>query len=65
MGSHVGTPNTRASGPVRRLNEGAPVSRKWLRNPLIWSPITALALQILLAGLVAASTGGGDFPVGR
>jgi hypothetical protein len=41
------------------------MSRNWLRNPLIWSPITALALQILLASLVAASTGGGDFPVGR
>jgi hypothetical protein len=39
--------------------------RRWLRNPLIWSPVAALALQILLAGLVAASTGGGDFPVRR
>jgi hypothetical protein len=41
------------------------MSRRWLRNPLFWSPMAALALQALLAGLVAASTGGGDFPVGR
>jgi hypothetical protein len=33
-----------------------------LRNPLIWSPIAALAAQLLLAGVAAAATGGGDFP---
>lgn len=33
-----------------------------LRNPLIWSPIAALLIQALLAGIAAASTGGGDFP---
>jgi len=32
------------------------------RSPLIWSPLAAIAAQVLLAGLVAASTGGGDFP---
>ena len=33
-----------------------------LRNPLIWSPIAALAAQLLLAAATAAATGGGDFP---
>ena len=33
-----------------------------LRNPLIWSPLVAVAMQLLLAAAVAASTGGGDFP---
>lgn len=38
------------------------MSRHWLRNPLIWSPIVALIVQLLLAGVVSAVTGGGDFP---
>jgi hypothetical protein len=29
---------------------------------LFWSPIAALAAQLLLAVATAASTGGGDFP---
>jgi hypothetical protein len=33
-----------------------------LRNPLIWSPLVAVAAQLLLAAAVAAATGGGDFP---
>ncbi len=33
-----------------------------LRNPLIWSPIAAIAFQLLLAAVTAAATGGGDFP---
>jgi hypothetical protein len=33
-----------------------------LRNPLIWSPIAALAAQLLLVAVTAAATGGGDFP---
>ncbi len=33
-----------------------------LRNPLIWSPLAAVAAQLLLAAAVAAATGGGDFP---
>ncbi|HJP70569.1 MAG TPA: hypothetical protein VJ975_02530 [Candidatus Limnocylindria bacterium] len=41
------------------------MSRRWLRNPLIWSPMVALLLQLALAGIVAASTGGGDFPFRR
>jgi hypothetical protein len=36
-----------------------------LRHPLLWSPIGALLLQILVAGAVAAATGGGDFPLLR
>ncbi len=41
------------------------MSRRWLRNPLAWSPLVALLLQLALAGVVAASTGGGDFPFWR
>ena len=41
------------------------MSRRWLRNPLIWSPIVALLVQLAVAGIAAASTGGGDFPVWR
>ncbi len=36
--------------------------RRSLRHPLIWSPILAIAAQLLLAAAVAAVTGGGDFP---
>jgi hypothetical protein len=32
---------------------------------LVWSPLVALLLQLVLAGVVAASTGGGDFPFWR
>ena len=39
--------------------------RRWLRNPLLWSPIAALVAQLILAGVAAAITGGGDFPKGR
>lgn len=38
------------------------MSRRWLHNPLIWSPVAALLAQVLLAGVVAAASGGGDFP---
>ena len=38
---------------------------RWLRNPLLWSPFAALAAQLILAGVVAAVTGGGDFPIRR
>jgi hypothetical protein len=41
------------------------MSCRWLRNPLIWSPIAALVVQMALAGIAGASTGGGDFPVWR
>jgi hypothetical protein len=33
-----------------------------LGRVIIWSPIAAVALQLLLAGIAAAATGGGDFP---
>lgn len=33
-----------------------------LRSPLLWSPVAALLAQLLLAGVVGACTGGGDFP---
>jgi hypothetical protein len=39
--------------------------RRWFRNPLLWSPIAALIAQLVLAGVVAAITGGGDFPKSR
>ena len=34
-----------------------------LRHPFIWSPVAATLLQLVLAAAVAASTGGGDFPL--
>lgn len=39
--------------------------RRWLRNPLFWFPVAALIAQLILAGVVVAVTGGGDFPNGR
>ena len=39
--------------------------RRWLRNPLLWSPVAAFAAQLILAGIVGAVTGGGDFPARR
>ena len=41
------------------------MTRRWLRNPLLWSPIAAVVAQHILAGVVAAVTGGGDFPALR
>jgi hypothetical protein len=41
------------------------VSRNLLRNPLLWSPLLATLAQLLLAAIVTASTGGGDFPFRR
>lgn len=38
------------------------MSRRWLRNPLTWSPVIAVLAQLLLAGVAAAASGGGDFP---
>jgi hypothetical protein len=38
---------------------------RWLRNPLLWSPVAALAAQFIVTGIVAAVTGGGDFPARR
>lgn len=38
---------------------------RWLRHPLIWSPLAAVAAQLLLAAAAAAVTGGGDFPIHR
>lgn len=39
--------------------------RRWLANPLIWSPLAALLIQLALSGIVPGSTGGGDFPLWR
>jgi uncharacterized membrane protein len=39
--------------------------RRKFRHPLLWSPILAAAAQLILAGAVAAVTGGGDFPMPR
>lgn len=41
------------------------MTRRWLWNPVLWSPIAALVAQLILAGVVAAVTGGGDFPARR
>ena len=39
--------------------------RRLLHHPLVWSPILAIAAQLMLAAAVAAVSGGGDFPVRR
>jgi len=39
--------------------------RRWLRHPLLWSPLVAMIAQLALATAVAAVTGGGDFPLHR
>jgi hypothetical protein len=36
---------------------------RWLRNPLLWSPIAAITAQLVLAAVAAAASGGGDFPM--
>jgi len=36
--------------------------RRWLRHPLLWSPLIAIVAQLALAAVVTAVTGGGDFP---
>lgn len=41
------------------------VSRFPLRRSLLWSPIVAMIVQLVLAAAAAAVTGGGDFPVRR
>jgi len=38
---------------------------RWLRHPVLWSPIVALAADLIGAAVVAAVTGGGDFPRAR
>jgi hypothetical protein len=35
---------------------------RWFRHPLLWSPIAAIAAQLVLAAVAAAGSGGGDFP---
>ena len=39
--------------------------RSIIRSPFAWSPIVALVAQLVLAGVAAAVTGGGDFPRAR
>lgn len=39
--------------------------RRWLRHPFVWSPIVAVAANLIGAAVVAAATGGGDFPRAR
>ena len=39
--------------------------RPLLHHPLLWSPVAALLLQLLVAGAVAAASGGSDFPIVR
>ena len=35
------------------------------RNSLIWSPVLATLAQLVLVAVVAAASGGGDFPIAR
>jgi len=57
-----GAPGRGAQGPATARTRFPIMSPRRLRNPLIWSPIAALAAQLLLAAVTAAATGGGDFP---
>ena len=57
------TRDTKSRGQVER--KGHPMIPRWLRNPLLWSPVAALVAQLILAGVVAAVSGGGDFPARR
>lgn len=41
------------------------MTRRLLHHPLVWSPILAAAVQLVMAAAAAAVTGGGDFPVRR
>ncbi len=41
------------------------MARRWLRHPMVWSPLASLVVQLLLTATAAAVTGGGDFPRGR
>jgi hypothetical protein len=41
------------------------MSRRWIRNRLMPSAVIAVLVQLALATVAAASTGGGDFPVWR
>lgn len=36
---------------------------RWIRNPLLWSPVVAVVAQLLLTAVAAAASGGGDFPM--
>jgi hypothetical protein len=58
--SRPGLARQRAERPVdtRRLT----VARRWLRHPLLWSPLIALIAQLVFVTAVAACSGGGDFP---
>lgn len=38
---------------------------RWFRSPFLWSPLAAVALQLALATVAAAVTGGADFPLRR
>lgn len=35
------------------------------RNPILWSPVLATLAQLALVTVVAAASGGGDFPILR
>ena len=57
--------HARHPGRAARARGGSIVVRRWLRNPLVWSPIAAFIAQLLITTAVAAVTGGGDFPLRR
>lgn len=38
---------------------------RWFRSPFLWSPLVAVAAQLVLATVAAAVTGGADFPLRR
>ena len=50
--------------PAASLEVPKMLSRTF-RNPLLWSPVLATLLQLLVTGLAIAGTNGGDFPMRR
>ena len=59
MGAGAGT---RAQGLADGAHEGQNMLHRRLPYSLIVSPLAAVALQLVLAAVAAAATGGGDFP---
>jgi hypothetical protein len=50
---------------VARIARGPDMLPPRLRHRLAWSPLLAIAAQLVLAAAAAAVTGGADFPLRR
>ena len=43
-------------------SEVHPMPRRSMHRPLVWSPLVAAVVQLVLAAAAAANTGGSGFP---